>query len=660
MQDPQVFLAVFRCVRKLKGHRYLPGGFDLLSAGQDLDIEEPGILVIRNNDLSGLFPVFRTHDPADRPLQVFRVALIAGQQFLYAQFRACRDPGVRVVIQGNPVIVPRSGPVIHHYGIGEGIDGEAVRIKGDGVSFHHGVGNLFRGDPVFRGQGLYFGLFFRGSNQFLGNVFCEVHHMEFFPGFGIGQPDADVHRNQRFNLLSVHKDGDVVQARQAYVIRSQGGGSLLPVGFPQVAARRDFLHQQFRVFRNPGFRPVGHVDFIGVAVRGQDLLGNLRPLNHTEHGETVRSEGYGINHFAVSLCGALIGICFGFNDLCFVVFDMNRMDVMVVRQFDDVLKDNLYIHIRLGFQFPASADEGDVKEPLQGDFAPLFRQCFLGHAAVQGIFRRAGADFPDFHLRIRRETGFRSVGRCHHIIRGSGFQSHGTDLHLLGNDIAERLQPVAFHRQDFVFCFKDPAILPGQGAKSPLRPVHALTGQGNAGLRLDGIAFRIRKVHQPESVPFLSHLVLPDFVLFIPHQFIGGLQSGIQIRAFGSGYSQDRVLRNAGFRRIINLNVDPVRFCVQGTCFIDDFRYGFGRVFRFTVFRFGSFFQGFFLSCFFRVPLRIFFRCIIRFRLPIGSRRFFRPEYRHRHGNGIHSGIVLGKGGTGGGKQQHKSGEDGN
>ena len=261
--------------------------------------------------------------------------------------------------------------------------------------------------------------------------FREVNHKQFICPFLRSVRQADLHGNiaVRLDLLSAGPDLDIKEPSVLVFINVYGliAGNPVrllkgcPHGLPQVfrvlrITGLQLRHRQFRVRRDLRVRSVGHADLIGISVRGQNLLCDLFPLHHAEHGEAVRGKGYRVDRFAVPFRAVLIRIRFGFNDDRLVIFNMNCLDVVLFRQFDDIPEEDLYIHIRLRFHFLPAADESDVKIPLQGDLAPLLTQRFLGHAAVKSIFRCARPDLPNLHFRIFREARVRTVGSGHSII----------------------------------------------------------------------------------------------------------------------------------------------------------------------------------------------------------------------------------------------------
>ena len=335
--------------------------------------------------------------------------------------------------------------IVEVHRIGKGIDGETLRIEGDRIAFDAG-GNRLGSNPVFFGDGLDFGLFCRLLFRFdkaLGQFFGKMDHMEVFRRvFGVGQFDRYVDRRFRLNAVAFRvNDGDVVQAGQADVVGVQGGGGLLSVGFPQVASFGNLGDPDLGACRDLRFGAVADFDLVGIAVGSHDLLGDPGQLDHAADGGNVGGKGDGIDGFVV-VTGGFGGIGVGFDDGGLVFGDLDRLDVLLFRQLDLVPEDDLDVNIRLGFDLLTVADIGNIEIALQRDFAPVLAQGFVGHATVNGIFRRTGHNLPDLQLGARRKAGLRAVGSGHHVVPGLMDQLDRADLNLMNRTVAEGLAVV--------------------------------------------------------------------------------------------------------------------------------------------------------------------------------------------------------------------------
>ena len=458
---------------------------------------------------------------------------------------------------------------------------------------------------------------------------------------GVDQRDADADGRLGLNFVAFRvNNGNVKQPGQAHVVRVQGGGRLLPVGFPQVAAFRDFHHFQLGVFRNLGLRAVGYFDLIGQAVRGQHLLGDLFALNHAVNREAVGTEGHGIDGFAV-VDSVFIGFGSRLDHVGFVVLDMDRLHVVFFGQFDHVPEDDLYVDFRLGLNLFPAADKRDIEIPLKGDLAPFLVQRLVRHAAVQGVFISAGHDFPDLQFRIRRETGFRPVGRGDQIIWTVIFLGDCPDLDRFNNRVSEGIHGIVRDEEFAVFFLQDPGVFPGHETGHAFRDLRILIGQRKAAFGLDRVALRVGNGQGVEQAAFIRDLLFPGFVLFVPDRLRGGFQRGVKFHSLHRGYGQHRSLGNAGFGR--KFHQDGVFLCFrgQGTGCVLIFRNLFGFGFPF---------------CFRRLLFRCFFRLFGRF---LRLRFFFRGLGNRflflRNGNRVGINIASGvrKRGYAAGRNQH-------
>ena len=518
---------------------------------------------------------------------------------------------------------------IEVHGIGKGINGKAVGFEGDRVAFDFG-GDLLRGNHLVFCQGRrgfrrfsgfirHRGLGLRG-NQLFRNFFREVHHVKFFLGvFRVFKLDAYADRGLRFDLFTFKDNGNVIQAGQFHVVCIQGGRRLLPVGFPQFASFRNFLHPDFSALRNFRFRAVGHVNFIGQAVRGQHFLRNLRALHHAVDRERVGAESHRVDGFVVILRG-LVRFCVGFDYRSFVVFNMDSLYVVFVRQFDHVAESNLYVHVRLGFQFFSVADEGNIKIPLQRDFAPLFVQRLVRQPAAALIFRRTGFDFPDNQLGFCRQSGFRTVGRGHHNVPFAESQCDDAGLGPDHFPVAEGFQPVIRDPDNTVFRVQNPGVVAGQEIHGILRVLFFLIGQDDLGGRKDFLPIRIGNGQCVKSASLICQASLPGIVLFVFECFVGGFHGAVEFRAFHPAKGKGRPFGNLRLSRILDQDAAVVCFGIQGSRFIN------GQVFRF---RFGvRLYAGFGV----RFPFRLSVRFLLRPRLGLFHGFGIRLRRRGRNG----------------------------